>query len=1014
MTTQAETTTKLSLSGNFDVWRWRLEFQLHDKGLVQFVQRPPRRDPSELELDRKTRSLISSLVDDEVAAKLTTCIDAYSMYGIIKSLFAANEFKREHLLSQLSGLELTAGKANDFFSSLDSLNTQLGLTGAKLSDQEIFRFVRGAIAKNPALNSLNGTLIGLPNERRSWETVKSIVLTFDEDVAATMHYHQVQSARGPPKKYKFKGNCNFCGIAGHMEKHCRKKKTQQARGQAGIPIQGRASSITGQLHSLVRTDTEWLIDSGASDHFVRDRNLFQSLKPCPPFKVTVANGQQIVCHFKGPISFYQFDGMLLTLEAFYAPELEYNYYAVQRADAAGLEIRFQNGSCTIEDDVGVYLQVPKVNKVYSFQMLPSPDSIHQVKTSGATSHLHGISNIEDKPSGTWHQRLGHINVGKLRELSKSHDYIEADSSAERCETCALGKAKRPNFRSQPKATTPLELIHSDLCHVDADSVNGSRYFQTVIDDYSSYCQIFILDHKDQAGSNLIRYIRWAERQLNQKVKCVRTDGGGEYRGQDFKIFLEQEGITHDVTPPYTPESNGTAERRNRVLLDMARCLLIDSKVPDKYWNYAVRYANFLVNRTPSKAVHDAIPYERFFGKDLDLRHAHTFGCLAYLVDPRPISKLAPRAFRCAFLGLTEDHQRSILLRLDNNTVQVHRTVHCVDTEFPFNKQGMKTPAEPSSASGPPIILLPREKDSSGNTASGEPSVESSSMSSTPSFGAPVQDLLLRRSTRVTKGIPPERYQCGAIQGCPAVTETYKQAVESPERNYRLDAMSNEINCLIDFDVFEIVQRPTNSRVLPIKWHFALKKDSNGCVERFKARIVAKGFCQIEGVDFNKVHAPASNLNTDHHKDRFELHQAPYILEPFDKFGMKDCWPWRNPFGEFYHAIDEFVLTDVPYRELSTNSIFWSRAKQVLAYLKATINVKLILSAHYPEPLVVYTDSGFAGDKRDFKSTSGVLVKVFGEPVYWPNQTDQDNYRGPKLRAAHELTVRKWRIGGVLI
>lgn len=74
----------------------------------------------------------------------------------------------------------------------------------------------------------------------------------------------------------------------------------------------------------------------------------------------------------------------------------------------------------------------------------------------------------------------------------------------------------------------------------------------------------------------------AKRQSGNKLKILRTDGGGEYNSRQFVEFCEEHGIEHEVTAPYTPQHNGLAERRNRTLLDMPRCMLKGKGMPNCY------------------------------------------------------------------------------------------------------------------------------------------------------------------------------------------------------------------------------------------------------------------------------------------------------------------------------------------------------------------------------------------------------------------------------------------------
>ena len=70
-----------------------------------------------------------------------------------------------------------------------------------------------------------------------------------------------------------------------------------------------------------------------------------------------------------------------------------------------------------------------------------------------------------------------------------------------------------------------------------------------------------------------------ENQLERKIKRVRSDRGGEYLSNEFNLFCEEHGIIHERTPPYSPESNGVAERKNRTLTEMVNAMLETAGLP---------------------------------------------------------------------------------------------------------------------------------------------------------------------------------------------------------------------------------------------------------------------------------------------------------------------------------------------------------------------------------------------------------------------------------------------------
>ncbi len=121
----------------------------------------------------------------------------------------------------------------------------------------------------------------------------------------------------------------------------------------------------------------------------------------------------------------------------------------------------------------------------------------------------------------------------------------------------------------------------------------------------------------------------ASTQLGLKMLKFRSDWGGEFMSREFDECLSENGALRQLTVPKTSQQNGVAERRNRTLANTARCLLIDSGLPIRFWDYAVLCANFLVNRRTTRANADGkTPHERWWGKAPECDYLRTFGCNA--------------------------------------------------------------------------------------------------------------------------------------------------------------------------------------------------------------------------------------------------------------------------------------------------------------------------------------------------------------------------------------------------
>jgi len=73
------------------------------------------------------------------------------------------------------------------------------------------------------------------------------------------------------------------------------------------------------------------------------------------------------------------------------------------------------------------------------------------------------------------------------------------------------------------------------------------------------------------------------------------------------------------------------------------------------------------------------------------------------------------------------------------------------------------------------------------------------------------------------------------------------------------AMQDELNNFTRNDLWELVERPQDNNVIGTKWIFKNKQDQDGIVVRNKARLVAQGYTQIEGLDFAETYAPVATL-----------------------------------------------------------------------------------------------------------------------------------------------------------
>lgn len=170
----------------------------------------------------------------------------------------------------------------------------------------------------------------------------------------------------------------------------------------------------------------------------------------------------------------------------------------------------------------------------------------------------------------------------------------------KCSDCLAGKQHRVDFKTLPPHKKPekMDLIPFDICKMLVRSLGGAKYFVIFIDDFFRKVWAFVLRTKDQVLDVFKQFQASVERETEKKIKCIRTDNGGEYIGS-FDAYCKQQGIKHQFTPSKTPQLNGLGERMNKTIVERVRCLLSSAKLCKHFWVEALMNAIYPINLSPS-------------------------------------------------------------------------------------------------------------------------------------------------------------------------------------------------------------------------------------------------------------------------------------------------------------------------------------------------------------------------------------------------------------------------------
>ena len=282
----------------------------------------------------------------------------------------------------------------------------------------------------------------------------------------------------------------------------------------------------------------------------------------------------------------------------------------------------------------------------------------------------------------------------------------------------------------------------------------------------------------------------------------------------------------------------------------------------KYWGEAVNTANYLQNRLPTKAT-DKTPYELWFSRKPDVKNLHVFGCEAYAhIHKEQRRKLDDKAEKLIFTGYSEESKAFRLLNKQTNVIKISRDVIFLD-KIQEKEKDYETHDE--------IIFsnteTHHEDESSLEDGSSEDDFHSTGETDSDNVehlqSEVVEQTMCRRSERSNRGVPPDRYMANLnlIKNEESEPRSVKEALSSFNKNKWKKAMDEEINSLNENSTWDIVPLPKDSNLVTCKWVFKTKCSADGNTERYKARLVARGFSQKYGIDYDEVFAPVVRQTT---------------------------------------------------------------------------------------------------------------------------------------------------------
>ena len=854
---------------NYATWKVQCQMALMKDGLWSIVTgaevEPDREDANkyvkfEARRDR-TLAIIVLAVDPSLLYLLGDPEDPKIVWGQLKDQFQkATWANKLSLRRKLYSLQLKDnGSIQDHIKSMTETFNELSVVGDPISEED--RVVH-LLASLPDSFNMLVTALEANAEVPKMEVVTERLLHEEQKVkgregvqcekamAATKQRQAWQKKKGP--------KCHHCGKTGHIKRECYdyldKQKSYRDKGvqrhganKANVKRSGNSSDsesvgliVRHALSTCVTSRCDsWIVDSGATCHMSNDSKLFADICELQqPLEVSLGDGHSLEARGRGDIHLTMKlstgKSKNCTLHnVLYVPELSYNLFSVTRAAEAGMSTVFDKVGCEIQSASGeVVATATRVANLYKLACVS-----HRSQANTAINHPIATKEL-------WYKRYGHLGVTNLDKLATDNlvdglDYNVSDK-LEFCEACVDGKHHRTKFPTGGgnRSDTLLGLVHSDVCgKMDTESLSGAQYFLTFIDDKSRYTWVYILKRKDEVFSRFCEWKAMVEKSTGEKVMVLRTDNGGEYTSTEFITYLKNEGIRHELTVPKTPEQNGVAERMNRTVVETVRSMLSEAKLPHKFWAEAVSTAVYLRNRSPTNAVDGMTPSELLTGVKPNVKHLKVFGCEAYAHIPKDERrKLDSKARKCIFMGYGTETKGYRLYDVNRA-----RVIHSRDVLF--DESTFRVEKEPACEPQRRYVEL----DFAGND---EQETE----------GQEIEDVVEEEPGPRRPGRncpPPDRYGewVNVLQEDIVEPATPEEAMAGSNKLKWKSAMEKELKSLDTNDVWDLVELPPGRKAVGSKWVFKIKVSADGSVERYKSRVVAQGYSQRHGQDYDETFSP---------------------------------------------------------------------------------------------------------------------------------------------------------------
>ncbi|GKA95802.1 putative ribonuclease H-like domain-containing protein [Tanacetum coccineum] len=430
---------------------------------------------------------------------------------------------------------------------------------------------------------------------------------------------------------------------------------------------------------------------------------------------------------------------------------------------------------------------------------------------------------------------------------------------------------------------------------------------------------FLFATKDETSRILKTFITGIENQINHKVKIIRCDNETEFKNNDMNQFCGMKGIKREFSVARTPQQNRVAERKNRTLIEAARTMLADSLLPTTFWAEAVNTACYVQNRVLVTKPHNKTPYELLLGRPPSISFMRPFGCPVTILNTLdPLGKFDGKADEGFLVGYSINSKafrvfntrtRKVEENLHINFLENKPNVAGSGPEWLFDidslTKSMNYKPDTNNKDADEVLgkgddnlskrngqekeegasnkeddqhvqdfrakldnLLVQQKKGYANNSNRVSTINPSVSAAGQSFDSADDQERIDSSTQdVNTAGPSINTASENINTCSSNINTASPipndlSMQSLEATSIFDDAYDdreEVGAEADLNNLTLVDLPKGKRAIGTKWVYRNKKDERGIVVRNKARLVAQGYTQEEGIDYDEVFALVARI-----------------------------------------------------------------------------------------------------------------------------------------------------------